>query len=124
MKRSGWTNPEGWKPAPRSSEPAPAVQACEAAGPGGWTCDLKPGHEPAADHWADNGEAGGMRWRETKIDASVVGDAEPVYVPGPLERLATVSPEVIAELVSRGLNSPNPGHWYTALTEIQELLHG
>jgi hypothetical protein len=125
LGRSGWTNPDGFQRAPRSSEPAPVIEVCGTTGPEGWACDLKPGHL-ALDHWADTGEAPGLRWRETQIDTRTAIDPGPVLVPGPLEvvRPDSASRSAVSDLVRQGLESSNPGQWYAALVKIQELLHG
>lgn len=125
LDRSGWTNPDGFQRAPRSSEPAPEVWVCGATGPEGWTCDLKPRHSQP-EHWADTGEAPGLRWRETLVDVRTAIDPGPVLIPGQLEvvRPDSASASQVSELVRQGLESSNPGQWYAALVKIQELLRG
>jgi hypothetical protein len=125
LGRSGWTNPEGFQPAPRSSAPAPVIEVCGATGPEGWTCDWKPRHHPADEHWAETGEAPGLRWRETTVDVSTFGDAEPALVPGRPEVVpATDILDQAQAIAEAALDSERPAHWAIALQRIMELDRG
>jgi hypothetical protein len=131
LGRSGWTNPEGFQPAPRSSAPAPVIEVCGAIGPEGWTCDLKPNHL-ADEHWADTGEAPGLRWRETTVEVTTFGDAKPAMLPGPVEVVVHRAEELsmadtlgkVQVIAERAIESPNPGQWYVALQDVLEAVRG
>lgn len=125
LARSGWENPEGFKPTPRPNIPAPPVAAiCESKGPHGWVCDLPPNHVPADQHRADDGSPGGFRWTQNWADVTNLQDSEPQRIPAgvtiePRDRLSDIE-----SMAQRGLESPHPAQWAIALERILEVCRG
>lgn len=140
LGRSGWANPEGFQPQRKPAIPAPPVpEVCGDQGPEGWVCDLKPGHKPAEDHWADTGEAGGLRWSRSVHDVSTfddlsLPDGERPKIQGGIVESHKAANEFrtyedalidalnsISALASEGLKNPAPAAWAIALSQILEV---
>jgi hypothetical protein len=86
MSRSSWENPDGWTPRERT-ERAPAPEpVCEATGPDGWVCDLKPNHR-SEEHEADAGDRK-VRWPRRMITS------QGTYAPAPEPRAVNETPRV------------------------------
>ena len=125
MARSGWTNPEGFQRAPRPAVAVPQAEACEAPGPYGWVCDLRPGH--GGDHRADDGSPDGLRWVQRYADVSTLSDPpdEPKMIPARIEVVAPGSTlEEIAKIAQTALDEGNPSRWVLALDRILDLAKG
>lgn len=136
LGRSGWENPEGFKPRPPRHTPAPKVlEVCGERSPEGWECEKRPGHPEREGHWADNGESGGVRWvSRRKVDVTRLDEKGPVYIDGgpigPIGWPAIVSdgptitefkiPQVIT-IAKQALESQTPASWAIALGKILEL---
>jgi hypothetical protein len=119
MNRSGWDNPDGFKPREREQAPPPAP-ACEVEGPDGWVCDLPPGHG-GPDHKAD----GGPSWVIDSIDGKPA--------PAPLSEKWEVMPPSeadhailakVREVAQKGREDHYPAAWAVALADIMELTDG
>ena len=128
MSKSSWENPDGFTPRERP-ERAPAPEpVCEAAGPDGWVCDLKPNHRGDV-HRAD----GGPDWPRTGVTPA--GDLEP-RVSGTWNPMDGVVPESsrawddaqrfaeVRAIAVKALESQAPAAWAVALTKIEEMTHG
>jgi hypothetical protein len=129
MEHSGWTNPEGFVPRKRDSTPAPVVpDVCGDVGPGGFVCELSPGHAASvppghtfAVHKADDGSPEGVVWRQSMIDVGTYGEPDQV-MPGPVKELvASVSMATIHEIAERALSSDRAADWAVGLAEISRL---
>lgn len=120
MRRSGWTNPDGFRPEPRPATPAPpAPEVCGNQGPDGWVCDLNPGHIPAGSHWADTGEAGGERWEDETLEALTLKEGETA------PRVPKISlMDEVGTIARGGLANPSPAAWAVALNRIVERIYG
>lgn len=141
LSQSGWENPEGWKPRERTEQAQPIPPACDAEGPDGWICDLKPNHGGTV-HRAD----GGPEWPR---DARFASAPEPVAAnersrmamdvtpyPGegraiiddsataltPLDEWAIVA--AIREVAREAIADPMPAQWAMALGKIVEMTRG
>jgi hypothetical protein len=131
LSRSTWQTPDGTALDPgayggqkRPPSAVPAVEACEAPGPGGWTCDLEPGHGP--NHMADDGTAAGVRWFGPMAETTAIGAREPRYMPAytqpeVIEAEIIVHPKSIAAIAEDALASGRPSDWAVALNEILGL---
>lgn len=141
MDRSGWENPEGFERAPRPRVDVPVVRVCEAPGPDGWTCDLKPNHQPTDQHYADDGGRG-VRWTGPMADVSRIQDEAPVLIPayahpGP-PKPATLPDGLIVpdapdrfgklaqveSVATQALDTPSPAAWAVALDKIVGICRG
>lgn len=123
LSQSGWDNPDGFVKRPRPSTPAPPVpDACGAAGPDGWTCDLPPVHLPLGAHYADDGSPHGLRWTTEMADASTFGTPpdQPRLIPG---RIITsiATPAEIHALAAEALKAESPAAWVLALDKIRGM---
>ena len=131
MSKSGWDNPEGFTPRERDQAPPP-VEACEAPGPDGWVCDLKPGHGGDV-HRAD----GGPTWPFLRSGGMVTGPVPVVGERGPEAILteadwkpwedATEARAVlrsVREVATAASQSDRPAHWAVALDKILEMTRG
>lgn len=123
MSQSSWENPEGHQPRERT-ERAPAPEpACEAAGPDGWVCDLKPNHRGDV-HRAD----GGPDWPRTAVTHAWTPEDEPARVVA-LDALegknhyASILVDV-HNVTQAALESQAPAAWAVALTQIEEMTRG
>lgn len=129
MRNSGWTNPEGFQRAPRPSTPVQTPAACEAPGPDGWVCDLRPGH-PGDRHWADDGSAEGLKWRTEMHETTTLSErarGEQSFIPGRIlddDRTPDTPVAKIGELAERALASERPSAWAVALNAILEVCRG
>jgi hypothetical protein len=127
MSKSSWENPDGFTPRERP-ERAPAPEpVCEAAGPDGWVCDLKPNHR-TEEHEADTGEKK-IRWKREAFTSAAGAKPEPATT---FNREIPPAPghtwdEVIGQvrtIVTEALESQAPAVWAVALTKIEEMTHG
>lgn len=122
LTRSTWTNPEGFKQAPRPSTPAPPFPAvCGHLGPEGWECELPPGHRPADHHRADDGTPQGVRWTQRYAEVTTLADAEPQYVPSIVSLDRGDRLEHVAAIAGKALDSQSPAAWAVALDKILEI---
>lgn len=122
MRRSGWTNPEGFAPAPRPRTPAPPAPAvCGVKHPDGWECELKPGH-PGREHRADDGMPGGLRWEMEMVDVSTLDGRRVELATGRI--MPAPDLERVKRLAERGLESLSPAAWAIALGEILDICNG
>jgi len=129
LSRSGWENPEGFKPRQRDNVPVPEVpEVCGDVGPNGWVCEMPPGHD-RYQHWADNGTNEGVTWEREKVEvtshgAMVRGEQE--FIPGRIMTTAMMNPNVdldeIRSIAEKALQSQAPAVWAVALAKIQEMV--
>jgi len=123
MSKSSWENPEGHQPRERT-ERAPAPEpVCEAAGPDGWVCDLKPNHRGDV-HRAD----GGPDWPRggIVIDSRYAPDVPATRNEAPWDVEGTWD-EVIGQVrrvAGKALGSQAPAAWAVALSKIEEMTRG
>lgn len=121
MSKSSWENPDGWTPRERT-ERAPAPEpVCEAAGPDGWVCDLKPNHRGDV-HRAD----GGPDWPRAAA-AHYAAGLEPYVVNETPQDVEGTWDEVIGQVravAGKALESQAPAAWAVALSKIEELTRG
>ena len=130
MSKSGWDNPEGFTPRERDQAPPP-VEACEAPGPDGWVCDLKPGHGGDV-HRADGGptwprqkySGGGGRGPEPARaeDEAVLTEAD--WKPWKDATEARAVLRSVREVATTASQSDRPAHWAVALDKILEMTRG
>lgn len=127
MSKSGWDNPEGFIPRERDVAPPPEP-ACEAQGPDGWVCDLKPGHK-GTDHKAD----GGPSWprRASEGVAVILGEGGPEVVTDGADwtpwKDATAAKGVLKDIhtiAQYALDDPSPANWAVTLSKIVEMTRG
>lgn len=112
LSKSSWDNPDGFVRAPRPVTPVTSVAACEAAGPDGWVCDLKPNH-PGTLHRAE----GGPSWEMAEV--TTLAEAEPRFITG-----RTLDPRLaeIHALAVDGLRAESPAAWILALDKIRAVV--
>jgi hypothetical protein len=147
MGKSSWENPDGWTP--REREPVPAPEpACEAKGPDGWTCDLKPNHR-GNEHEADTGE-GKVRWPRELAGGGILKEPATTFNreiheqpwPDPLADVplneagkimlqirttATEAGKIMLQIrttATEALVAQAPAAWAVALAEIERLTRG
>lgn len=120
MSQSSWENPEGHQPRERT-ERAPAPEpACEAPGPDGWVCDLKPNHRGDV-HKAE----AGPEWPRTAVTHAWTPEDEPARMTalnalegkGYLESLLIEAHAIAVN----ALESQAPAAWAVALSKIEEM---
>lgn len=111
LSKSSWDNPEGFVRAPRPVTPVTVVQACEAAGPDGWVCDLRP------DHGGPHRAEGGPSWEMAEV--TTLAEAEPRFITG-----RTLDPRLaeIHDLAVAGLRAELPAAWILALDKIRAVV--
>jgi hypothetical protein len=120
MSRSSWENPEGHQPRTRTERASAPEPACEAAGPDGWVCDLKPNHR------GDVCKAeGGPEWPRMAVTYTWTAEDEPARVVAldALEgksHLASILAE-IHHMILGALDDHRPAAWATALNVIEEM---
>lgn len=123
MSQSSWENPEGWQPRERT-ERAPAPEpVCEAAGPDGWVCDLKPNHR-SDEHEADMGDKK-IRWPRKMLTSQ--GTFKPAPEPVIVNEISRTWDEVIGQVravAGKALESQTPAAWAVALSKIEEMTRG
>jgi hypothetical protein len=118
MGRSGWDNPDGFKPQERETVPMVEVSACEAAGPDGWVCDLPPGHRGEI-HRAELGPT----WPKINPDYHPLEPVEPPVTLPPSEADRTALAKV-RRVTLEASDSDRAIVWAAALAEIERLTRG
>jgi hypothetical protein len=116
MDRSGWDNPDGFKPQERETVPVVEISACENAGPDGWVCDLPPGHRGDV-HRAELGPTWPTKWALTSEPATLTLD----------NRDGGPDRSVLAEirhLALGAMDSDKSSAWAVALASIVEMTRG
>ena len=131
LANSGWDNPEGYTPRERDRGPEPVPDdICGDQHPNGWACELKPGHRPVAEHWADDGNPGGIRWTRALVDTSTLADLalspdrRPFVQGGIISQDRAPFLEEIGLMARDALANPNPAAWAVALNRIVERIYG
>jgi hypothetical protein len=130
MGRSSWENPEGWTPRERTERAAPPEPVCEAAGPDGWVCDLKPNHR-SEEHEADMGEKK-IRWPRKMLtpQGTYAPAPEPVIVNEAPRAETTDQPLAIVlksllvdihNVAQVAMEDPRASTWAVALFQIEEM---
>lgn len=134
MARSGWENPEGFKPRERPPvEVPPAPDICGDIGPGGWACELKPGHQ-LREHRADDGSPTGVRWAREQVEVTgprAMNEGRQEFAPGRIVRDPGVVRLIearaegmrqIRDIAETALKSESPAAWVLALDKIRGMV--